>query len=638
MNHLFFQDHTIKTVSHLKTVLVIFVTSAISFTNLYAQTVEEIKVNPDFYYGEGTGSKMRDAKDEALSNLLTSISLNVVQTSEFELKHSNKNGVIEGSEDFSSAMNTYSSVTLNDCHQKVLSDKNPYKVFMYIEHSKVDTMFMNRAFKVREYARIANESYLDLNIADALRYYYSAYLLAHSLRDRNQAKIEDEDGKEQLAMVWLKKRIEDILSDVSVSVLGNNGQQTNTYRLSFLYNKKPVEKIGYTYYDGSEWTERPELTIDGQGLVELRPSFSPTDMKVRIEYKYLNYASNDKELSVVYDALSDMINFGNYGGLRVQQGTEQSGSDRGYQVNMASRKEQNAMNAMASNRIPETEVSVEASQKLSGIMEQVISCINARNYGETTKVLFSEDGWSAFEGLIKYGEARIIGTPDIRYTSYNGMFYARSVPMQFRFRGNNKFTENVVFTFNKENKIDDVTFGLGAIAADNLFCNMADPSQSAVRSAVSNFLESYKTAYALGRFDYLEKVFSDDALIITGKVIERLVHNPEQSSYHMERTVQQTRHSKQEYLQHLRDLFRNKEFVNIQFADNKIRRDMKAQQNGRDVFGIQIRQDYCSSNYSDKGYLFLLVDVTKPEAPIIHVRVWQDKPDANMHVFDITDL
>ena len=66
----------------------------------------------------------------------------------------------------------------------------------------------------------------------------------------------------------------------------------------------------------------------------------------------------------------------------------------------------------------------------------------------------------------------------------------------------------------------------------------------------------------------------------------------------------------------------SKEFINIKFANNRIRR---TKVDG--VYALQIKQDYYSSNYGDSGYLFLLVDIRNAKEPIIHVRAWQEQPD-----------
>lgn len=601
----------------------------------HSQTVDEIKYNLDYYWGEGTSDKRKEAKEIALSNLVSNICVHVTQSSSMNI--SNKqghNGAVESSEEFNSRMSTYSSMTLNNCHTKELTTKAPYIIFLYIAKEDVEKMFKGRESRVREYVNIANKSYLDLNIADALRYYYSAYLYAHSLMDSSTLIVEDEDEEEQPAMTWIKRRIEEILLNTKPVIMGRNGSEPNVYRVGFFYNNKPVSRIGYTYWDGSSWTERPEFAIDGQGLLELMPSFSPQDSKIKVEYKFENQVQNDHELLSIYDALADNINFEVSGArLTVSDGVSAQSDTK---VASASKNHQTAVSSVSRVRSQDKPLSASESKKYADLLGRVIQSIKNKRY-DAVESLCTPEGYQAFKELINYGSAKIVGTPNVSFLSYNGHVYGRSVPMQFSFKGNNKFTENVVFTFTQEGKIDNVTFGLGKIAEDNLFDNLMDDNLAHVRSAINNFLESYKTAYALGRIDYLEQVFSDDALIITGKVVMKKVGNAE-GGYSMKRVVLNSQQSKSQYLEHLRMAFASKEFINLQFANNTIRPSVKAIANGHDVYGIQIRQDYYSNNYCDQGYLFLLVDVTDPDSPVIHVRVWQDKPDEYNNIAGLEDF
>ncbi|MBO5881495.1 MAG: hypothetical protein J6Q57_07725, partial [Paraprevotella sp.] len=224
------------------------------------------------------------------------------------------------------------------------------------------------------------------------------------------------------------------------------------------------------------------------------------------------------------------------------------------------------------------------------VLCKVIECIKKKKYKQVES-LCTDDGAKAFLQLVGYGEARIVGDPTITFTEYNGHIYGRSIPMEFSFKGNNKFMENVVFTFTPDGKIDNVTFGLGFKATEDIFCNMKDESQAFARAAISNFLENYKTAYALGRFDSLNMVFSDDALIITGKEVKRMVGNDE-LGYHMEKKVVKTKQRKKEFLENLKEAFDRKEFVNLQFVNNYIQPSRRSIKEGRQVYGIQIRQDY----------------------------------------------
>ncbi|OPZ98108.1 MAG: hypothetical protein BWY70_01318 [Bacteroidetes bacterium ADurb.Bin408] len=76
--------------------------------------------------------------------------------------------------------------------------------------------------------------------------------------------------------------------------------------------------------------------------------------------------------------------------------------------------------------------------------------------------------------------------------------------------------------------------------------------------------------------------------------------------------------SKKEYMESLKNNFSNNEFINIQFDRN----DVLKRDNSTPVYGIQIEQNYFSSNYSDFGYLFLLIDFSDSLKPKIMVRIW----------------
>ena len=76
--------------------------------------------------------------------------------------------------------------------------------------------------------------------------------------------------------------------------------------------------------------------------------------------------------------------------------------------------------------------------------------------------------------------------------------------------------------------------------------------------------------------------------------------------------------SKGQYLARLNNVFDNNEFVNLNFTTTKFNTV-----NGKNnVIGVQLRQEYFSSSYSDVGYLFLMVDL-RGAMPVIHVRTWQ---------------
>ena len=94
--------------------------------------------------------------------------------------------------------------------------------------------------------------------------------------------------------------------------------------------------------------------------------------------------------------------------------------------------------------------------------------------------------------------------------------------------------------------------------------------------------------------------------------------------------IKYNRYTKDEYIARLGRVFNANEFINIRFTDN----DIQWQENADgEVFSIQVAQDYCSSSYADKGYLFLMVDMTDHASPQIKIRTWQPDKDPNFGLY-----
>lgn len=262
----------------------------------------------------------------------------------------------------------------------------------------------------------------------------------------------------------------------------------------------------------------------------------------------------------------------------------------------------------------------------------IVSAIDSRNYNAVSQY-FTVEGYDFYSKLITYGRAKTISTDTynpidhLEVARFEGDYICRSIPMLFSFSGNKSFVENVVFVFNEEGKITSVQFGLERVAINDIL-SKSQWSASA-KIIIINFLENYKTAFALSRIDYLDSVFSEDALIITGKVVKRT--NVEgQINLQNEEYIVFNRQTKSEYINNLRRSFRSKEYINLQFSNLEISR---MDRGSNEIYCMEIKQDYYSSNYADTGYLTLVVDVTEHTLPIIHVRTWQPEPDPNFGVF-----
>lgn len=590
----------------MKTIFATFILLT-SFCSLYAQTIEEIKNNPSVIWAEGIGTSLSEADNAALAEVSRQISVEVsARTSRISVNDNGNYNVKQSNE-----TSTYSNAIFNNIEMRVLAEKPQYRVIRWISKNEIKKQQEDRLAKLKEMVRVANVALQSKQISDAIRYYYWAYSLLCTLPHQNTITIEDENYDNQVANIWIHNKLKNIFSKISCSVVGKS-DGLNDYNVVFLYDDAPVVNVDYTYFDGTDWS--PVCTaMDGKSVVELRPSYVPDKLMLRYEYKFLGEARSDKEVEKIiksispsFDAYCSSFTKLSSSSIRTKQIVEQF-----------SKLDDKGKKAVKSLTIDKQ--STEAYEK---VMRQVINAIRQKNYSSAS-VCFTPIGQEIFNKLINYGKAKILETElALTYTQFGEDIICRSVPMNFSFSGNRKFSEEVVFTFNKDGLIDNITFGLGKVAQDNLMGNPNSSFTPEKKQLLANFLECFKTAYALKRIDYIEQLFDDDALIITGRVLKNFTGNTE-TGYKNNEYVQLTRQDKTTYIKRLRRSFANKEFVNIKFANNRIRHTKV-----EGVYAIQIKQDYFSSNYGDTGYLFLIIDIRNPEEPIIHVRAWQEKPDS----------
>lgn len=129
-------------------------------------------------------------------------------------------------------------------------------------------------------------------------------------------------------------------------------------------------------------------------------------------------------------------------------------------------------------------------------IDKVLAAITAKDYAAAEKY-FTPQGAEMFRSLINYGRARVLDTSGLTFYQNGDRVVCRNAKMSFSFRNGlrKSFVEDVVFTFDSKKRIDYIAFGLGEKAEHDILNN--DEWNEATRKALMNFLENYKTAFAL---------------------------------------------------------------------------------------------------------------------------------------------
>ena len=585
-----------------------------------AQTAEEraeqMKANAEYICGEGWGDTYNSADQAALADLISKISLNISNSFEIKEEEFNTNSSFDSKTAITSVMNSYAQATLTNTFNLVISNTPQIHVLRYIRKSEVNKIFDERKEKVFDYVRSAMRAEEKAKIDDALRNYYWAFAMVRSLQYPNSVKMTI-DGVQRLLVTWIPQQIEEIMSNLSTKIASKDGNEINLF---IKYEGEPVTSLDYTYFDGQTWSNLYSAK-DGMGIVELRPGVEINSLQLKYEYEYADQCQIDKELESVMQLFKG-TSFKNASVYINNLDKKSAASSEAKKEFEKSVKTESAANL-------ETLSKVENEKELAGIMTRVINAIKAKDY-DSVSDCFSEDGLEMYKKLLNYGQARLLGDPQFSFYTMGKRVVCRSIPMAFSFKNNRrKFVEDVTFTFDENKKIECVAFGLGSQAKTDIFNKGVGAWSDYAKMVIATFLENYKTAFALKRLDYLESVFDDNATIITGHIIKKapkVAMEGESFINSNNKLIKYTRQTKSEYMRKLKMCFQSNQFINIRFADN----DVVKMGAGGETYGIQIKQDYYSTNYGDHGYLFLMVDFNDPDNPSIKVRTWQ--PDRNPNI------
>ena len=185
--------------------------------------------------------------------------------------------------------------------------------------------------------------------------------------------------------------------------------------------------------------------------------------------------------------------------------------------------------------------------------------------------------------------------------------------------------QEAVVEFDTKGQLIDFRFALDAQTAESMErCGTVVDKEK--QMIILQYVERFRTAYNQKDISTIEKMFSDDALIITGRVVMAKPQGDQGAQFKVEYNKQ----NKQQYISNLRRAFLRNKWIDVKFS--------QIGENGEDggcagitqstkdktKYGVRLRQSWKSSNYSDEGYLFLLWEFPEDGGdPIIHVRTWQ---------------
>ena len=137
------------------------------------------------------------------------------------------------------------------------------------------------------------------------------------------------------------------------------------------------------------------------------------------------------------------------------------------------------------------------------------------------------------------------------------------------------------------------------------------------RTTILSFVENYRSFYDEKDLNSINRVFSDDAIIITGTIPMNRNRASDMQSWREQITYKVQ--SKPQYLSSLASNFNRNKYIKVTFSDVEVVRHPA----NPNYYGVTLHQHWKSSTYEDDGYLLLIWEFPEGEDPIIHYRTWQ---------------
>ncbi len=593
----------------------------LSFVSLKAQKrtndfIEDIKNSGDYFYALGSvANSETKAKEKAMLSLYDNITENI------------KLSLVKvDTEDHLKKIYLTLGIDKNDNNNsnkiwKILPVTNSfdeYSYFVYVHKNDFDSVCDRRADEMRRYAKKALQSENEEKMVDAFREYYWAMMLCAAHPQGAALKI-NVDGDDVNAYNYLQESINEVLGLFDFAVAKDNPGEFKEDGLAVILNVrsfgKDVSGLKIAYHNGVD-DFNTELVSNGKAQLQLSTT-EVDNIDIRIRYDFQYELNSRPELKKIFANIDPIV---------LRENVRRNIELNKY-LQYFKNYEDVASGTVSLNSLNDNE------KNMLTMMQEIESAFRLKNY-LSVKKYFTKEAYDMLDTLVRNAKISVVGNQQYEFITLNNrVTLCRDIDLRFQFKNYVSFIRELVFRFDNDKKlITSLSFRLDS-EAENDIMKKGRWSEDC-RYTLLNFMEDYQTAYALKRYDYLESIFSDDALIIVGHVLKRTVL-PDQMTLNLsEEEVKKERKDKKTYFENLSRVFAKQEYINIRFAETDFTRQLNSldanKTGGEDIFGVRLLQEYNSATYGDTGYLFLMVDLRDQERPVIHVRAWQpDKVDVN---------
>lgn len=595
----------------------VFISLSVGAQSTVELEPEYIKDSGDFFWGQ---SAVCDSYEDAEKKATKAMFKNIVNTGEFDLIEFGA----DRDEHLEKIIESFKFKIDNNKYKKIIDIKKDtkneeYSCLVYMSKEDVDALCADRTQELQRRFRLAYMKEENGVMVDALREYYWAMMICVAHPQGNKLTV-DVDGEELHAYTYLYDHVTEVLDSFTFAISKDNPGEIREDGISVILNVRAygndVSELRVKYHNGLD--TRISTTIRN-GKLQLELATTEVDkIDIQIEYDFAHELVAHHGMKAIMDNVDKVV---------IKRNVRKEIDVKPYLQYFKGSDQIKTGNV-------ETGTSLKENEKYYlAVMQNIETAFRAQNYN-SVRQYFTPEAYAMLDTLVTSAKVSVVGVQEYKFVELDNRTMCYDIDMKFEFSNHAPFIREVVFRFDNNTRlISSLAFRLSSIAENDITSKSKWPSEC--RLSLISFLEDYQTAYALKRYDYLESIFSDDALIIVGHVVEKpKIEMTDKKEFNLPaKEVELLKMNKDQYFERLSDVFNSQEYINVRFTETvftKQKNSFDEDKSGEDIFGVRLLQEYTSATYGDVGYLFLMVDLRDKLRPLIHVRAWQpDKTDLN---------
>ena len=280
-------------------------------------------------------------------------------------------------------------------------------------------------------------------------------------------------------------------------------------------------------------------------------------------------------------------------------------------------------------KITDGVVSQQIKEKMETNTKALIDAFRAAadNGEKTVKLSKDNVAKSAIDEIREIWKSSALSCPPMsircRCLQTKNGYQVRGIPVDMVEADEAEARQELTISYDAKGLITNVAIAIEMNRYEELMAEKQSELDYSRRQIIVDFIENFRTAYNRKDNAMLNSVFSDKALIITGRVVKEKPNSGMTKMTLTNNKVVYIKQSKQEYLERLAKVFKTVKYINVKFSDIEIAEHPKYD----NIYGVTLKQLWKTDRYQDEGYLFLMVDFRDSDNPLIQVRTWQPYRD-----------